>query len=169
MSEEKRNEFTLTKTETGYSFRFGETNCMPLFFNDDGSKEYTGSMLFDRIDSDEWKSIKMRHESLESVISMIIAQRDYWYLISIDFITDTGKKLMFDAGNCVLNFKDKEDIFPCLQRVLRDEDNLIPLYNLLCENIGDTIIYDDGGFTVLPKYDPADYNFDVEPETESPF
>lgn len=150
-SESKRDEFTLIKTEKGYSFRFGETNCMPLFFNDDGSKDYTGNMVFDRIDTHEWKNIEMCQESLKSVISMIIAQRDYWLLVGIDFITDTGRTLMFDAGDCVLNFKDKEDVFPCLQRILRDEDNLIPLYNLLCENIGDTIIYENGDFTVSPK------------------
>lgn len=170
-SKEKRNEFTLAEKETGYSFRFGETNCMPLFFNDDGSKEYTGNMVFDRIDTHEWKKIEMRRESLKSVISMIIAQRDYWLLVGIDFITDTGKVLMFDAGDCVLNFTGKEDLFPCLQRILREEGNLIPLYNLLCENIGDTIIYENGDFRVSQKYvyDPADFNFDVEPETESPF
>ena len=102
------------------------------------------TMVFDRIDTHEWKNIEMRQESLKSVISMIIAQRDYWLLVGIDFITNTGKTLMFDAGDCVLNFTDKKDLFPCLQRILRDEDSLIPLYNLLCENIGDTIIYEDG-------------------------
>lgn len=100
---------------------------------------------------------------------MIIAQEKFWSLISIDFVTDTGRTLKYDAGDCVLSFMNKEDLYPYLKRILGDQDNVIPLYNLLGENIGHTILLESGDFIVMPKYDPADYNFDTKPESESPF
>ncbi len=168
-NENKLASFLLTSTDKGYLFRFGSTNCIPLFFNDDGSSEFTGVMMFAQNEPPKFKDIEVRKESLKSVIPMIIAQEQYWTLVSIDFVTDTGRTLKYDAGDCVLSFTEKEDLYPYLKRILGDEDNVIPLYNLLGENIGHTILYDSGDFTVMPKYDSAYYNFDVEPETESPF
>lgn len=159
--------FHLSTIEKGYLLRFGTTNYLPLALDMLSSKELTGNITFIGKDEDAFKNIDVRQESPKSVISLIHLQLQYWDVFRFELLSENGRRIEYDMGDCFLNFADRDDIPPYLRRIFTDEGFAITVYSYLINNIDCTVIYDGKEFSVMPPINMDE--LDLPHSEESPF